>query len=70
MIAGGAAAHSDHGRDIAHTLLLAARDPNSDYQVKDPEKLKAIAELYEIKTDGRDVREIAEDVALYLYFLQ
>ena len=24
MIAGGAAAHSDHGRDIAHTLLMAA----------------------------------------------
>ena len=23
MIAGGAAAHSDHGRDIAHTLLMA-----------------------------------------------
>ncbi|KPJ87388.1 MAG: carbon monoxide dehydrogenase [Spirochaetes bacterium DG_61] len=64
MIAGGAAAHSDHGRDIAHTLLLAARDPNSDYQVKDPEKLKAIAELYKINIDGRDVREIAEDVAL------
>lgn len=64
MIAGGAAAHSDHGRDIAHTLLLAARDPNSDYKVKDPEKLKAIADLYEIKTDGRDVREVAEDVAL------
>jgi carbon-monoxide dehydrogenase catalytic subunit len=24
MIAGGAAAHSDHGRDLAHTLLLTA----------------------------------------------
>ena len=24
MIAGGASAHSDHGRDVAHTLLLAA----------------------------------------------
>src|SRR5512139_446063 len=25
MIAAGASAHSDHGRDIAHTLLLAAQ---------------------------------------------
>ena len=35
MIAGGAAAHSDHGRDIAHTLLMVAENPNSDYEVKD-----------------------------------
>ncbi len=63
MIAGGAAAHSDHGRDIAHTLLKVAEDPESDYQVKDEEKLKAVAGIYGIKTDGRDVKEIAGDVA-------
>jgi carbon-monoxide dehydrogenase catalytic subunit len=63
MIAGGAAAHSDHGRDIAHTLLMAAENPESDYEVKDPEKLKAIARVYEIKTDGRDIKEVAADVA-------
>jgi carbon-monoxide dehydrogenase catalytic subunit len=63
MVAGGAAAHSDHGRDIAHTLLMAASDPHSDYQVKDEEKLKNIAEIYEIKTQGREIRDIALDVA-------
>jgi carbon-monoxide dehydrogenase catalytic subunit len=63
MVAGGAAAHSDHGRDIAHTLLMAASDPNSDYQVKDEEKLKEIADIYEIKTKGRKIKEIALDVA-------
>jgi len=63
MIAGGAAAHSDHGRDIAHTLLMAAEDPKSDYTIKDEEKLKAIAEIYEIKTEGRKIKEIAADVA-------
>lgn len=63
MIAGGAAAHSDHGRDIAHTLLMAAENPNSDYMVKDENKLKAVAELYEIKTEGRDIKKIAGDVA-------
>ncbi len=63
MIAAGASAHSDHGRDIAHTLLLAAEDPKSDYKIKDGEKLKSIAEVYEIKTGGRDIKEIAADVA-------
>ena len=63
MIAGGAAAHSDHGRDTAHTLLLAATDPDSDYQIKDPDKLKVTAEVYGIKTDGRDDKEIAADLA-------
>ena len=33
MIAGGAAAHSDHGRDVAHTLLTAASQDNCDYKV-------------------------------------
>ncbi|UCB47109.1 MAG: anaerobic carbon-monoxide dehydrogenase catalytic subunit [Spirochaetota bacterium] len=63
MIASGAAAHSDHGRDVAHTLLMAAENPNSDYEVKDPEKLKRVAELYGVKTSERDIREIAADVA-------
>lgn len=63
MIAGGAAAHSDHGRDIAHTLLMAAEDPNCDYQIKDEEKLKAVASLYGIEIKDRDVKAIAEDLA-------
>ncbi len=63
MIAAGAAAHSDHGRDIAHTLLMAAEDPKCDYQVKDKEKLKAIAEIYGIETGTREIGDIARDVA-------
>ncbi len=63
MIASGAAAHSDHGRDIAHTLLMAATDPNSDYQVKDKEKLMAVADIYGIKTDRKEINTIAEEVA-------
>jgi len=46
MIASGVAAHSDHGRDIAHTLLMAAEDPKSDYTIKDEEKLKFVAQIY------------------------
>ncbi len=63
MIAGGAAAHSDHGRDIAHTLLLIGEDSNSDYKVKSPDKLKAIAEVYGIKPEGKELQQLALEVA-------
>ncbi len=39
--AAGAATHSDHGREICHTLYCAKDGGN--YQVKDPEKLIRIA---------------------------
>lgn len=63
MIAAGGAAHSDHGRDVTHTLLMIGEDPNSDYSVKSPEKLKAVAEVYGIKADGKDMQELAGEVA-------
>ncbi len=63
MIAGGAAAHSDHGRDIAHTLLMASRNSDGDYGIKDEGKLKSVAKLYQIETEGRDIDKIAQDVA-------
>ncbi|MFO7743350.1 MAG: carbon monoxide dehydrogenase, partial [Anaerolineae bacterium] len=34
-IAAGAAAHSDHGRDIAHTFLLTAEGKGGGYEIKD-----------------------------------
>ncbi len=63
MIAGGGAAHSDHGRDVAHTLLRAAEDENCDYKISDETKLNALAAELGVKTDGREMREIAKDVA-------
>jgi carbon-monoxide dehydrogenase catalytic subunit len=63
MIAAGSAAHSDHGRDVAHTLLLAAEDPNCDYQIRDENKLKEIAEVYGIEAAGKDIRDIGKAVA-------
>jgi carbon-monoxide dehydrogenase catalytic subunit len=63
MIAGGAAAHSDHGRDVAHALLLAARDESSDYEIKDPVKLRQVAAAYGIGQNGGSEREIAVAVA-------
>lgn len=63
MIAAGAAAHSDHGRDVAHTLLMAARGETNDYSIKDEGKLRALASEYGIETGGKEVGKIAEEVA-------
>lgn len=67
MIAAGAAAHSDHGRDIAHTLLLTAEGKSGGYEIKDEAKLKALAAEYGIETEGRGKEEIALDLAKAVY---
>jgi carbon-monoxide dehydrogenase catalytic subunit len=67
MIAAGAAAHSDHGRDIAHTLLLTAEGKSGGYEIKDEKKLKALAKEYGIKVTGRTKEEIALDLAKAIY---
>ncbi|NQU09177.1 anaerobic carbon-monoxide dehydrogenase catalytic subunit [bacterium] len=63
MIAAGTAAHSDHGREIVEGLLAAAEKKDGDLQIKDVEKLRAIAALYGVKLDSREPREIARDLA-------
>ena len=67
MIAAGAAAHSDHGRDIAHTLLLTAEGKGGGYEIKDEAKLKALAVEYGIKTEGRSKEKIALSLARAVY---
>ena len=59
--AGGAASHSDHGRQICHTLYQAKE--GGSYQVKDPEKLKKIAAEWGIETEGKDIYDLAHEVA-------
>lgn len=63
-IAGGASAHSDHGREIAHTLLAASEGHAPDYKVTDKEKLLKVAKRIEIQTEGREINDIARDVAI------
>jgi carbon-monoxide dehydrogenase catalytic subunit len=67
MIAAGAAAHSDHGRDIAHTLLLTAEGKGGGYEIKDEAKLYALAAEYGIPLEGRTKEEIALDLARAVY---
>ncbi|MFH1731931.1 MAG: anaerobic carbon-monoxide dehydrogenase catalytic subunit [Planctomycetota bacterium] len=63
MMAGGAAAHSDHGRDVAHTLLMAAEGKAGDYEIKDEVRLRALAGECGISADGKDTKKLAEEVA-------
>jgi carbon-monoxide dehydrogenase catalytic subunit len=63
MIAAGAAAHSDHARDAAHTLKLTAEGKGGGYKITDEAKLKRLAEEYGIPLDGRSNEEIALDLA-------
>ena len=63
-IAAGAAAHSDHGRDIAQTLLLTAENKASGYDIKDEGKLKTLAAEFGIETAGKDKHVIAKELAL------
>ncbi len=61
MVAGGTAAHSDHARDIAHTMALASR--NGNYTIKDESKLITLAKEWDVETEGRDIYDIAHEVA-------
>jgi len=63
MIASGAASHSDHGRDIAHTFKMAAESDSCYYMIKDELKLREVAAKYGIKVEGRETRQIAKDLA-------
>ncbi|MFH1868359.1 MAG: anaerobic carbon-monoxide dehydrogenase catalytic subunit [Candidatus Omnitrophota bacterium] len=62
MIASGAAAHSDHGRDVAHTLILAAKGEASGYKLQGESKLKKLAKVYGIDIAGKTIERIGEEV--------
>ena len=63
-IAGGASAHSDHGREIAYTLLHTAEGHAPDYKITDKNKLIKVAKKVGIETEGKEINEIAREVAI------
>jgi carbon-monoxide dehydrogenase catalytic subunit len=66
-IAAGAAAHSDHGRDMAFLLKATANGEAEGYAIRDVAKLRIIASKYDIVIEGRSPEEIANDLAdLYI----
>ena len=50
MIAAGAAAHSDHGRGVAHTFKLVSEGKAPSYQVKDQAKMERLMEEYGVES--------------------
>ncbi|MBI5965835.1 MAG: anaerobic carbon-monoxide dehydrogenase catalytic subunit [Chloroflexi bacterium] len=66
-IAAGAAAHSDHGRDMAFLLKAAAQGEAEGYEIRDIAKLRMVAAFYDIPIEKRSPQEIANDLAdLYI----
>jgi carbon-monoxide dehydrogenase catalytic subunit len=66
-IAAGAAAHSDHGRDMAFTLKAVANGEAEGYTIRDIAKLRVVAAKYGIEIEDRAPEEIANDLAdLYI----
>ena len=62
MIAGGASAHSDHGRGTAELFLAAAKGEAPGYEIKDEQKLLQLALDWGIDIGNRSNSEIAVDV--------
>ena len=64
MLASGAAAHSDHGREVLEVALNTAEGKAQGYKITDPEKLRRVAEEYGIKTDGKEDSEVLKELSL------
>ncbi len=62
MVAGGSSAHSDHGRAVAETLVMATKGEATDYQIKDRVKLLEVAADLDIEIGDRDINDIALEV--------
>ncbi|OQY50548.1 MAG: carbon-monoxide dehydrogenase catalytic subunit [Desulfobacteraceae bacterium 4572_87] len=64
MVAAGASAHSDHGRDLVEVLLGVSEGAAPGYQIRDVDKLKTVATEYGIETEGKDPLPLAGELAL------
>lgn len=62
MIAGGAAAHSDHGRAVAELFLAVAKGEAPGYEIKDEQKLLQLALEWGVEIGDRSNSEIAIDI--------
>src|SRR5512143_1735485 len=63
MIAAGTAAHSDHARGMAFTLLAVAKGEAKDFKITDVRKLYRVAGYLNIEFEGREVNAVAKDGA-------
>lgn len=63
MVAAGGAAHTDHGMSMLDLFRDVVKGEITDYKIKDPIKLDAVAKSVGVETEGRSM----EDIALDLY---
>jgi len=63
FLAGGAAGHSDHGRDCIEAFHAVAHGKTQDYHIKDEKKMLRIADELGIVTEGRELLDVAKDLA-------
>ena len=61
-IAAGSAAHSDHGRRVVHNFVEAAKGNVKGFEIKDEQKLLALALELGVKIGDRSNGEIAEEI--------
>ncbi len=62
MVAAGAAAHGDHARKVVEAFLLAAEGKAQGFEIKDEQKLLALALDYGVDIGSRSNAEIAKDI--------
>ena len=62
MVAAGSSAHSDHGRDLAFTLIAVGKGEAEGYRIKDVAKLLEVADYLGIPTEGKDNNQLAVEV--------
>lgn len=67
FLCGGAAGHSDHGRDCIEALEAIVEGKTNDYTLANPEKLLAVASELGIATENRDVMEVGRDLVDVFY---
>ncbi|GAW32021.1 carbon-monoxide dehydrogenase catalytic subunit [Carboxydocella sp. JDF658] len=63
LVTEGAAPHIEHAREVALTLLETA-EGKAPYSISNPDKLLDIAARLGLTVDGREIKEVAREVAL------
>lgn len=63
MIAGGTAAHSGHGKEIAQVLRAVGMGAVQDYRVEDETKLHAVATKLGVPANGGTLLDLAKSVS-------
>lgn len=62
FVAGGAAGHSDHGRDLIEVLEAIVEGHTDDYAIRDEAKLLRLAAELGVGTEGRALMDVARDL--------